>query len=184
MGGARRGELVTAVTRTLSTAGLRVQDVTVASRAVDDFAGDMWVTVTYRIPRFAAPVDGRWSFASPLLGWLHSGGNFFGAGSQDWAKDRSTDVMLWNTQLVDAVETMTLPRGWKLQDPPTAETVKETYGTFAGSVAQAGRVLTVTAKATVERRQVPPSGYGGFRKAVQASRDWSKQAFTFVREGK
>lgn len=184
VGGARRGELVAAVTHILSSAGLRVQDVTVASRAVDDFSGDMWVTITYRLPRFTAPVDGRWSFPSPLLGWLHSGGTFFGAGSQDWGKDRATDVMLWNTQLVDAVETVTLPRGWKLQEPPKAEPVKETYATFAGSAAQQGRVLTVTAKATVERRQVPPAGYGGFRKAMQASRDWSKQAFTFVKEGK
>lgn len=182
--GSRRAELATAVAHILAGAGPRVEDVTVTSRAVDDFSGDMWVTISYRLPHFTAPVDGRWSFTSPLLGWLHSGGNFFGAGSQEWARERATDVMLWNTQLVDAVETVTLPRGWKLQEAPKADPVSETYATFAGSAAQQGRVLTVTAKATVERRQIPPAGYGGFRKAVQASRDWSKQAFTFVKEGK
>jgi hypothetical protein len=182
--GARRGELVSAVTQMLAPAGQRVQDVVVTHRAADDFSGDMWLQVTYRIPRFTAPVDGRWSFTSPLLGWLHASGGIFGAGSQEWAKDRETDVMLWNTQLVDAQETITLPRGWKLREPPKADPVTETYATFAGTVAQKDRALTVTAKATVDRRQIPPDGYAGFRKAVHASRDWSKQAFTFVREGK
>lgn len=182
--GARRGELVNAVAQMLATAGQRVQDVVVTHRAVDDFSGDMWLQATYRIPRFAAPLDGRWSFTSPLLGWLHASGGPFGAGSQEWAKERLTDVMLWNTQLVDAQETITVPRGWKLHEPPKAEPVTETYASFAGAVAQKDRALTVTAKATVDRRQIPPDGYAGFRKAVHASRDWSKQAFTFVREGK
>lgn len=182
--GARRGELASAVAQMLAPAGQRVQDVTVTHRAVDDFSGDMWLQVTYRIPRFTAPVDCRWSFTSPLLGWLHASGGTFGAGSQEWAKERQTDVMLWNTQLVDAQETITLPRGWKLHEPPKADPVTETYASFSGSVAQKDRALTVTAKATVDRRQIPPDGYAGFRKAVHASRDWSKQAFTFVREGK
>lgn len=182
--GARRGELVNAVAQMLATAGQRVQDVVVTHRAADDFSGDMWVQATYRIPRFSAPLDGRWSFTSPLLGWLHAAGGPFGAGSQEWAKERKTDVMLWNTQLVDAQETITVPRGWKLHEPPKVAPVTETYASFAGSAAQKDRALTVTAKATVDRRQIPPDGYAGFRKAVHASRDWSKQAFTFVREGK
>ena len=170
--------------RALSGAGQRIEDVTVTHRAVDDFSGDMWINVGYRIPRFTTPVDGRWSFSSPLLGWVHASGNLFGAGSQEWPKERSTDVMLWNTQLVDAQETLTLPRGWKLQDAPKADPVTETYATFAGAAAQKDRVLTVTTKAAVTRRQIPPAGYDGFRKAVTASRDWSKQAFSFVKEGK
>ncbi len=182
--GVRRAELVNSIAQMLATAGARVQDVVVTHRAVDDFSGDMWLQATYRIPRFTAPVDDRWSFTSPLLGWLHAPGSLFGAGSQEWKKDRETDVMLWNTQLVDAQEVLTLPRGWKLQEPPKPESVTETYASFAGTVAQKVRALTVTARATVDRRQVPPDGYAGFRKAVHASRDWSKQAFTFVREGK
>lgn len=182
--GTRRGELVNAVAQMLAPAGQRVQDIVVTHRAVDDFTGDMWLQVTYRIPRFTAAVDGRWSFTSPLLGWLHASGGPFGAGSQEWAKERQTDVMLWNTQRVDAQETITLPRGWQLREAPTAKPVSETYASFSGSVAQKGRVLTVAATATVDRRQVPPDGYGGFRKAVHASRDWSQQAFTFTREGK
>ena len=182
--GVRRAELAGAVAQMLAPAGQRVEVTGVTHRAVDDFSGDMWLQVAYRIPRFAVAVDGRWSFASPLLGWLHAPGALFGAGSQEWAKDRETDVMLWNTQLVDAQETITLPRGWRLHEPPKAEAVTETYASFAGAVAQKDRAVTVTARATVDRRQVPPDGYAGFRKAVHASRDWSKQAFTFVREGK
>ena len=182
--GARRGELGAAMAHLMSTVSRRIEGVSVTHRAADDFGGDMWITVSYRIPRFATPLDGELSFTSPLLAWVHASGNLYRAASQEWPKERTTDLMLWYTQLLDAQETVTLPRGWQLQDAPKPEPVDATYATFAGSVAQKGRVLTVAERAELKRRQIPPDGYEGFRQAVTASRDWSQQAFRFVKEGK
>ena len=33
-----------------------------AARAADDFAGDMWIEIAYRIPGFAGAVAGEWTF--------------------------------------------------------------------------------------------------------------------------
>ncbi len=182
--GPRKREMATAVAHLLGTVNPRVEGVKVTHRAVDDFSGDMWLKIEYRIPRFAATIDGAWEFPSPLLVLVHANGSLYRAGSQDWPKERETDLMLMFTQLVDAQETVRLPKGWQLADEPKAEPVDETYATFAGSAAQDGRVFTVTAKAAVKRRQIPPDGYPGYLKAVNASRDWSKTTFRFTKEGK
>ena len=182
--GPRRWELATSVAHLLGTISPRVEGVKVTHRAVDDFSGDMWLKIEYRIPRFAATVDNAWEFASPLLALVHANGSLFRAGSQEWPHERETDLMLMFTQLVDAQETVRLPKGWQLADDPKADPVDETYAMFAGSAAQDGRVFTVTAKAAVKRRQIPPDGYPGFLKAVNASREWSKTTFRFTKDGK
>ena len=182
--GSRRADLPAACAHLLSGAGQRIDGVTVTHRATDDFSGDMWITITYRIPRFAAPMDGVWEFTSPLMSWVVANGNFYRAASQEWPKERTTDVFLSYTQLLDAQETLTLPAGVKLLDAPKPTVIDETYASFSGAAAQKGRVVTITERGELRRRQVPPEGYDGFRKAMVASRDWSKQAFRFTKEGK
>jgi hypothetical protein len=182
--GPRKREMAATVAHLLGAVNPRVENVTVTHRAVDDFSGDMWLKIEYRIPRFAAASDGAWEFTSPLLTLVHSNGTFYRAGSQAWPDERETDLMLMFTQLVDAQETVKLPKGWQLADDPKADAVDETYAMFTGAAAQKGRDFTVTAKAAVKRRQIPPDGYDGFLKAVNASRDWSKTTFRFTKEGK
>lgn len=182
--GPRRRELATSVAHLLGTVSPRVEGVKITHRAVDDFSGDMWLKIEYHLPRFAAAADGAREFTSPLLGLVHAGGSLYRAGSQEWPAERETDLMLMFTQLVDAQETVTLPKGWRLAAEPKAEPVDETYAMFAGSAAQEGRLFTVTAKAAVKRRQIPPDGYPGYLKAVNASREWSKTTFRFTKEGK
>jgi hypothetical protein len=182
--GPRKKELAAAVAHMLAVVSPRVEGVKVAHRAVDDFSGDMWLKIEYRIPRFATAIDAVLEFSSPLLILAHSNGTLYRAGSQEWPEERDTDLMLMFTQLLDAQETVKLPKGWRLADEPKAEPVDETYAMFAGSAAQDGRVFTVTAKAAVKRRQIPPDGYPGYLKAVNASRDWSKTTFRFTKEGK
>mgnify|MGYP007007917703 CR=1 FL=1 len=53
-----------------------------------------------------------------------------------------------------------------------------------GAAAQDGRTFTVTQTASVKRRQIPPDGYAGFRKVMEASRAWSETTFRFTGEGK
>jgi hypothetical protein len=118
------------------------------------------------------------------MAWVTASGNLYRAASQEWPKERTTDVFLSFTQLLDAHETLTLPAGLKLQDAPEPKKIDETYASFTGEAAQKGRVVTITERSEVRRRQIPPTGYEGFRKAMVASRDWSKQAFRFVKEGK
>ena len=181
--GARRKELDLAVAHALAEISPRVESVEVAHRATDDFSGDMWITVQYRIPRFALPVAGDLTFTSPMMQLVLSHGNLFAAGSSRWDDERETDLLLWYTQLLDAEETIRLPKGWSLQDKPNHDPVDETYAAFAGGVEQDGRKLTVTGRAEVRRRQIPPDGYAGFKDAMDAARTWADHEYRFTQEG-
>ncbi len=182
--GSRRSELAASVAHVLALVSPRVQDVTVEHRAADDFSGDMEITVGYRIPRFAEEIAGAWTFTSPMMTVVTGSGNLFGAGSRHWADERTTDLLLWYTQEVDGTETLRLPKGWTLADDPEQAPVDETYASFAGAAGQDGRKLEVTCKAAVKRRQIPPDGYPGFKKAMDAARDWTDQEYRFTKGGK
>ena len=182
--GMRRQERQAQIARLLGAVGDRVEVVAFAHRAVDDFGGDMWLDITYRIPRFVTEIAGAWELTSPLLRLVASNGNLFNAGSRTWAAERQTDLLIWFTQLLDAEETIRLPRGWRLAEEPELEAVDRTYAAYEGRAWQDGRTLKVTARAEVRRRQIPPAGYPGFKQAMDAAAAWRDQALRLTREGK
>ncbi len=182
--GSRKQELAGAIAHVLAVVSPRVEGVKVTHRATDDFSGDMWISIEYRIPRFVTGIAGSWAFSSPMLQVVSSNGNLFAAGSRTWTDERETDLLLWYTQLLDAEETISLPKGWQLQDEPKIEPVDKTYASFAGTAAQDGRKLVVTGRAEVRRRQIPPDGYAGFKAALDAAKTWTAQEFRFTKEGK
>ncbi len=182
--GSRRQDLAATMAHALAAVSPRVEGVVVRHRTVDDFSGDMWIEIDYRISRFAAPVAGALSFTSPMATLVLGNGNLYGAGSRHWADERETDLLLWYTQLVDADETIRLPKGWRLDGEVELDEADETYASFAGAAVQDGRNLKVTGRAEVRRRQVPPDGYPGFLKAMNAARAWADHEYRFTQEGK
>lgn len=182
--GVRKQELRARCAQLLAPASERVVIEEVTCRAADDFAGDMWLQVRYRIPAFARPRQDGFAFGSPLLDVILGDGGLFGAGNARWQEERTTDLMLWQTQLVDAAETITLPRGYALQEIEQPDAVDETYAAFSASAAQEGRTLTLSSRAEVRRRQIPPDGYPGFKKAMDAVRAWGDRIFRIEKGGK
>ena len=182
--GVRRDEIAGRCAQLLAPVSPRVVVEKVEHREADDFSGDMWLRIAYRIPRFAPELDGGFEFTSPLMQVVTSDGNLFPNGGARWDEGRTTDLMLWYTQLLDGSETIKLPKGYDLQDPPESEDVDETYAAFSASADQDGRTLRIAQRAEVRRRQIPPDGYAGFRKAMDAARDWTGQTFRIAKEGK
>jgi transglutaminase-like putative cysteine protease len=182
--GARRKELDGAAASMLSAVSPRVAEVSVKHRATNDFSGDMWIEIEYAIDRFAPVRDGAREFPSPALTLVNGHGNLFGAAAGHWADERETDLLLWFTQLVEVEETIRLPKGWQLADTPEADAVDETYAAFSGTAAQKGRELTITQRAEVRRRQIPPDGYPGFKAAMDAAGEWTGQTYRLTKEGK
>jgi hypothetical protein len=182
--GTRRKEIDARGARLLAAVSDRVENVKVKSHDPADFSGDMWIQLSYRIPGFAAPLAGGLEFTSPAMNLALSDGSLFRAGSAHWAEERHTDVLLYFTQLVDLNETIKLPGGMKLATSEMPEAVYETYAAFTGSVDQQGRDLKIASRSEVRRRQIPPDGYEGFRKAVVAAQDWGSRVIRVAREGK
>lgn len=179
---ARRDELAAVFARALAAVSPRVEGVRVTHRRTDDFGGDMRITVAYRIPRYALPVDGGLEFRSPLMQLTLHDGTLFRAGATAWEDERATDVLLYFTQLLDGQETIRLPRGWRAADAAQPDAVDETYAAFSGASRRDGSDLVITQRFESRRRQVPPDGYPGFKKAVDAARAWGDRVFRAEKE--
>jgi hypothetical protein len=172
-----RRRLTDSFAAVLAPMGPAVESVQLDYPAADDFTGDYWIEIRYRTPGFATPIGGGLEFRSPAMAVLIHNGTLFRAGEQKWADERSTDILLYNTQLVDAQETIRLPRGFAATRLPEAVDVDETYGAFEGTAdADDGR-LVIRSRAEVRRRQIPPDGYEGFAAAMRAAQDWSGEMY-------
>jgi transglutaminase-like putative cysteine protease len=181
--GSRRQELDRTFARILSPISNRVERIRFEYHRPDDFSRDMWITVHYRVPRFARRVAGGFEFNSPMMQVVLNDGYLFRAGDFKWPEKRETDVFLYYTQLIEGTENIRLPGGYKAVDPPSSQEVDETYAYFEGTSRMKGRDLTITQHAEIRRRQIPPDGYGGFKRAMDEARKWGDTTFRIEKGG-
>jgi len=161
----------------------RVEVQSVRHRAADDFSGDMWIEVAYRAPQLALAVDGGLELHPPMMAVLLSDGLLFRAGATKWDEERTSDVFLYYTQLLDVEETIRLPAGRAATVVPASDEVDETYAYFKGQAEAAAGRLIIRTRAEVRRRQIPPEGYAGLRKAVEEARSWGRAVIRVEGEG-
>ena len=181
--GTRRKEIHKRGARLLSALSPSVQKVKVKHHEVEDFNQDMWVEISYEIPGFATRVAGGLEFNSPALKLVLSDGSLFRAGNTKWAEERQTDLLLYFTQIVDITEEIKVPGGFKFAAEEEPVKVDEIYASFDAQLRQKGKLETQV-KAQVKRRQIPPEGYEGFRKAMVAAQDWADKLIRLEKEGK
>ena len=182
--GSRLQEMNVLFARVLSPISTRVEGVQSEYLQPDDFSEDMWITIRYRIPHFAHAIEGGFEFTSPMMQVVLNDGNLFRAGSTSWAEERETDVFLYYTQLIEGTENIRLPRGYKVLEPPSSKEIDETYAYFKGTSRIKGRTLTITQRAEIRRRQIPPDGYAGFKRAIDEAQEWGDTSFRIEKGGK
>ncbi len=171
------------IARLLSNIGNRVEISRLEYVDVDDFSENAWIEVDYEILGFALPVGEGLEFASPMMSVTMGNGWLFRAGAYDWADEREGDLFLWFTQLIDGRETIRLPRGYEVVDPPASDEVDETYASFKGESEMDGRDLVITQYAEVRRRLIPPDGYAGFKTALDEAHDWAEHVYRAEKGG-
>jgi hypothetical protein len=182
--GIRKREIVAGASGLLAPLSPRIEPVTVKHHPVDDFSQDMWLEIEYRAPTYVRPMADGFEFTSPLMQVVLHHRNLFGTGGTRWAEDRETDLLLWYTQLLDGSETIKIPGGYDLIDPPESEEVDEIYAYFSGTTEQKGSKLVLDHRAEIRRRQIPPDGYSGFQKAMAAAREWGETVYRLEKGGK
>jgi hypothetical protein len=142
-----------------------------------DFKKSMWWKIDYRIPEYGFPVDGGFEFESPMMKFITNSGVLFRAATYDWPEKRRDDVFFYTTQLIDADEIVKLPKGYRVSDPKKSEEIDETYAYFKGESDMTGKGLAIKQKVKIKRRQIPPDGYDGFRKAIDEAKEYAKTVF-------
>jgi hypothetical protein len=167
----------------LHHAGNQVELVTFEHGNQLDFHTDMWWRISFRIPRLALPVSGGWEFRSPMMQILTNNGLLLRAASSDWPEKRHDDLFFYYTQLLDATEVIKLPAGYQVTKPPHSKAIDETYASFSGECEMTSRGLVIKQKAALNRRQIPPSGYPGFRAAITELRRFAGVPFRAEKGG-
>ncbi|MFH0882107.1 MAG: DUF3857 domain-containing transglutaminase family protein [bacterium] len=167
----------------LSEISNRVEIIDVSYRQVDDFTGNMWLTLRYRVPQYALPVGNGLEFHAPLVNVVRHHMLFFRAGSVTWKQERKTDVFLYYTQKLDIRETIQLPKGYKLPETINAKKVDATYASFNANVSMKKKDILIVTTAEVRRRQIPPSGYNGFRDAIEELNAWGDRVIRVTKGG-
>lgn len=179
----RRRALEDLLAAALGHASQAVRITRVTHRVADDFSGGMWVVVEYELPGYALRVGDALEFSPPAAMAVKNHPLLFRAGSERWGRKRTTDVFLYYTQRLDITENIRVPAGYRLAEPPKIDPVHETFGTFESKAGQTGSVLNLHARLEVLRRQIPPSGYAGFKKALDAMDDYAAASFRLVKGG-
>jgi len=164
----RKRSLTDLLAETLAPLGPAVRVTRVTHRVLDDFTGDMWLVADYEVPGFAMRVGPGLEFSPPAVRAVKDHPLLFGAGSEKWSAKRETDVFLYNTQRLEVNERIRMPDGYRLAAPPKVDAVDETYAGFEGKVTQSGSSVELRSRTEVRRRQIPPSGYAGFKQALDA----------------
>ncbi len=182
--GMRRQEVEQTLAQLFAHVSDRVEGIRLTSHRPDDFSRDMWVEIGYRIPRFADPVAGGFEFRSPMMQIELNNVSLFRAATADWEDERETDVFLYYTQLIDGTEKIRLPRGYKAAEPPSSKEIDETYAYFKGTSAMEGHTLVIGERAEIRRRQIPPDGYGGFKKTIDEAKEWGESVYRIEKGGK
>ncbi|MBD3347944.1 MAG: DUF3857 domain-containing protein [Candidatus Eisenbacteria bacterium] len=149
----------------------------------DDFSSDAWIEIDYRVPEYAFPAAEGLEFRSPMATLTLENGWLCRACVYGWGEERSEDVFLWFTQLIEGEETIRIPSGYGLARDPEPEEVDETYAYFDGSAEVDGGRLSVTERFEVRRRQIPPDGYEGFRTAVDEATGFSEFVYRIEKGG-
>jgi len=155
----------------------RIEEIEYEYPAPDDFSTDMWIRISYRIPRFALPVDQGLEFKSPVARLVMNNGRLSRAAGTRWGKTRKTDILLYSTQLLKGKEVIKLPRGYRLNKPPSTGKIDETYAFFQGTSRSENSKIIIEEHMEVKRRQIPPEGYPGFKKALDGMREWGDRVF-------
>ena len=148
-----------------------------------DFGTGMWWKINYRIPEYALPVDGGLEFKSPLMQMASKSGLLFGPATYDWPEKRRDDVFFYTTQLLDGTETIKLPKGFKVTEPPKSDEVDETYAYFKGESEMTKKGLAISQRVEIRRRQIPPDGYDCLRKAMKEAREYAGTVFRAEKGG-
>ena len=180
----RRQEVAHTVARLFAHVSDRVEGISITHHTPEDFSKDMWIEIKYRIPRFADPTADGFEFQSPMMQVVINDGNLFRAATSHWDKERETDVFLYYTQLIEGTEKIRLPRGYKAVDPPSSKKIDETFAAFNGTSEMDGRVLKIKQHAEIRRRQIPPDGYGGFKKAMDEAQEFAGNVYRIEKGGK
>jgi hypothetical protein len=177
----KQDEILNRIASIIGKAGDRVEIIKMEHGDILDFHKAMWWKISYRIPGFAMYVDSGYEFISPMMQMI--GQSLYRNISTKWPEERRDDLFIWNTAFINGHESISLPSGYKVAEPPAPDSSNATYASFNGSSEMKGGKLLITQEVKAKRRQIPSKGYAGFCKVMKAANDFGKTEFRAEKGG-
>ncbi len=179
----RLPELTNSLARLLHPISDRVELTGYEHGDLFDFSNGMWWKIKYRIPEYALMVNDNYEFKSPMMVLTTKGERLFSPAAFDWSEKREDAVFFWSAELFDGRETIKLPKGYRVTAPKVSKEIDETYAYFRGESKMTGKELVITQRVETRRRQVPPDGYGGLRRAMKEAQEYGGTLFRAEKGG-
>jgi hypothetical protein len=154
--------------------GAEIEDLRISTP--DDFTRDQEYVLKFRLPGFHTAGGGLLRFGLPLFR-LAMGPNFCRHLEVGDLEKRKYPALLWYAQHVSVEETLRLPPGFRLLDPPPKIKVDRAPASFEAAVEQDGAAVRVKSDVIFRPRYVEPEVYPGFREVTQAVRAFGKRTF-------
>ncbi len=170
------------LSRIFSKAGEQVEILSFEHGDILDFNTPMWWKISYKFPNYAHSIDSVLEFSSPMMQIIMNNRILFRP-IFDWPEERHDDVFLYFTEHVEAVETLELPRGYKVNEPEKDKEIDDTYIYFKGSTEMGKKAFIIRQQIDLKRRQIPPEGYKGFREAILEGQEYSSTIFRAAKGG-
>ena len=177
----KQAEILNRISSVIGKAGNRVEIIKIEHGDILNFHKPMWWKISYRIPGFAMLVDDGYEFQSPMMQISCQG--LYRYISSDWPEERRDDVFFYYTTFINGHETIDLPGGYKVNEPPSSDAVDEIYAYCKGTSEMKKGQLLISQDVKVKRRQIPSKGYDGFRKVMKEANDFSKTEFRAEKGG-
>lgn len=146
-----------------------------------DFKKSMSWEISYHIPEFAMLIDGGYEFKSPMMQLTSY--SLFRQATYDWPEKRRDDIFFYAALLIDGTETIKLPMDYRVTELKESNEIDETYAYFKGGSEMTKKGFVVNQRAEIRRRQIPPDGYDGFRKAMKEAKKYTKTVFRAEKGG-
>jgi hypothetical protein len=131
-----------------------------------DFRVPIEASVEYAAAAFAIGTEGRRLLRLPLMQTILGDRTLSDILGQTKEKERKYGLRLWSTRHVAIEETIRLPAGWKVVDPPKAVKLEGPAATLIFDLKVEDGAIRYTCDLKIHRWTVPPEEYGQFKKVM------------------
>lgn len=149
----------------------RLTKVDYGKNPKDYQAAPIRITFSYEIPDYALRGDNELVFKPLVMNNLYNQVKTYLRIDTD-LEERQYDFRDGCSRLVELKESIRLPKGYTLVNPPKNEEKKSGAADFEGSLSQDGQVIQLSQKLSLKKRVYAASEWKGFRDAVNAHKSF------------
>ncbi|TKJ40321.1 hypothetical protein CEE37_08320 [candidate division LCP-89 bacterium B3_LCP] len=144
---------------------------------IDDLYKPYVLTISFSAAGYALKAEDRLIFAPAAANFAQSSPRAFDFIYEFRSDERQNPLHTWNTRNVTITETIKVPKGYKIIDPPDTEEQGGEMGSCYTEVTQKGRTLKTKIDYKVSQRSIPTEYYSEVKGAYDTVKDFADKTW-------